>query len=850
MINLYKVGIRTLIVIALSLTLAENSFSKIGLGSEDKSAPIKSQPPSVCNGNVYLTTQAEVDAFPATYHCTEINGVLSISGNDITNLDSLYQITRINGNPGNLYIVGNPLLENIDGLSSLSYVGFGWVYISDNPSLTNLNGLSSLTLIKGGGPTAGLEIKNNGALADVNGLSSLAQIDGAKRYLTVTGNSQLARCCGLYKILKSESLNCSYGCSFVTVSENGSGCTQSEIVAAGPCPIVYNGNITLSSQTDVDTFPATHGYTEITGRFTISGADITNIDSLYSLTKVGELIILGNDELTNLNGLSHLQEVTANCSSIGCGGTNMGFTISNNALLSDISALSSLTKIGPDLVISSNPKLSNLEGLNNVVTVNGRLWIGDNALLSNLNGLASLASIGFYQLVINNNPSLTSLEGLRLITSIPGSLYINNNASLPNLNGLESLTQLNGGGGAYLTISNNASLANIDALSSLRSIHGGSSPSGGLTISNNPMLANLDGLQSLNGISGLYLGTLEITNNASLHEVDGLSSLDTLSGFNLRVTVKDNPLLSNVNGFSSIGLSTPRPTIIVNNNPALTESCGLYGIVSYANHNPGGYVDVTGNGAGCTKSEILAGGPCTGSTTEISSMIFSAVTDTTMTVSFAAASGNPDGYITLMQAFGSPNPDDAPVDGTVYQPGGTIGSSTIVINVGPETSLDIVYLIPNVDYYFDVYSYKISDGYYDYLTDNPLEGIQRTSSSDSTISPSASARMRSGQVSKSSGYSEHLVGNENVSPFPNPFSENITIPFTTKNQNTFVQIVIYDLMGRRIANVANQNFDPGYHEAKWEGIDNLGSRVSQGLYVYSIKTNETNHEMQGMLVAK
>ena len=57
-------------------------------------------------------------------------------------------------------------------------------------------------------------------------------------------------------------------------------------------------------------------------------------------------------------------------------------------------------------------------------------------------------------------------------------------------------------------------------------------------------------------------------------------------------------------------------------------------------------------------------------------------------------------------------------------------------------------------------------------------------------------------------------------------------------------------MGRRIANVVNQNFDPGYHETKWERTDNAGSRVSQGLYIYSIKTNETNREMQGMLVAK
>jgi len=63
-----------------------------------------------------------------------------------------------------------------------------------------------------------------------------------------------------------------------------------------------------------------------------------------------------------------------------------------------------------------------------------------------------------------------------------------------------------------------------------------------------------------------------------------------------------------------------------------------------------------------------------------------------------------------------------------------------------------------------------------------------------------------------------------------------------------VQIVIYDLLGKRIADVVNQNFSPGYHETEWRGTDNSGNRVSQGIYIYSIRTGKTDSEVRGKLV--
>jgi hypothetical protein len=387
--------------------------------------------------------------------------------------------------------------------------------------------------------------------------------------------------------------------------------TLSTSFAVGKQTAACSGDIMLSTQASVDAFPAVHGCTEITGKLTISGPDITNIDSLYTLTKVAELSIIGNNNLVNLNGLLHLERVTTICLGIGCGGEDKGFLIKNNALLSDVSGLSSLTEvIKGDLVISSNPRLASLHGLNNLVSIGGRLGIENNATLGNLDGLSSLATIGYLSLTLSDNPSLTSLEGLSLLTSIPGSLFINNNDLLPNLNGLDGITKLDGLSGASLYINGNASLTNIDALSAVTTITQ-NGPYAELRIGNNPLLANINGLQSLTEIIGGIGGvSLTISNNDSLLDLDGLAALDTLFGFNLFVGITDNASLTSVRGLSSLNLITQRPNVTATNNTSLMQCCGFYKIVARANQYPGGSATVSGNGAGCTEEDIMAGGPC------------------------------------------------------------------------------------------------------------------------------------------------------------------------------------------------------------------------------------------------
>jgi hypothetical protein len=116
-------------------------------------------------GDVTLTTQAEVDAFVVQYpNCTEIDGNLRIAGN-IGNLDSLSNITDVNGNL-ELIQAGNNI--NTSGLQNITSIG-GKLEVRFFGGITNLDFLQDLTSI------GGLHIQNS----SVNNIQGLANVSGA-----------------------------------------------------------------------------------------------------------------------------------------------------------------------------------------------------------------------------------------------------------------------------------------------------------------------------------------------------------------------------------------------------------------------------------------------------------------------------------------------------------------------------------------------------------------------------------------------------------------------------------------------------------------------------------------------
>jgi hypothetical protein len=111
---------------------------------------------------------------------------------------------------------------------------------------------------------------------------------------------------------------------------------------------------------------------------------------------------------------------------------------------------------------------------------------------------------------------------------------------------------------------------------------------------------------------------------------------------------------------------------------------------------------------------------------------FSAVTTTSMNVSFVNAAGPPDGYIALRRVGTSPT--NTPVDGTAYTVGATIGSSTVAY-VGSANSFSETALTAGTTYHYDIFSFNGAAASIKYRIASPLEGSQSTSVAEPANQP-------------------------------------------------------------------------------------------------------------------
>lgn len=324
------------------------------------------------------------------------------------------------------------------------------------------------------------------------------------------------------------------------------------------------GSVTLTSQAEVDAFNCS----EVERFLRITGDDITNLDALSSLEKVGALVIENNPNLQNVDGLSSLAKV-------GVQDRSASFSISNN------------------------PMLTNLDGFHSLDSVGGNIIISGNASLKTINGFSLIKQT--HSISITGNQSLETVGGFTSVTQMysysagailhPVELRISGNTALQTINGFSSLRSLNGYGGAFLYITDNDALTSFNGLASLGGV-GTMWMDAGLFINNNKSLKNLDGLASFEGIGwGIYVaptgkGTISISNNLALENVDALSS----------VTIGEDYI--------------PTFFLNVNGNPSLERCCGLFTLLQAIAQLGLTNVDISNNGTGCTADEIIAGGAC------------------------------------------------------------------------------------------------------------------------------------------------------------------------------------------------------------------------------------------------
>jgi hypothetical protein len=431
-------------------------------------APIIERRGLIISGNTSLTN------LDGLQNLISVGGDIVISGNSkLLTIKKLNKLTTVHGGVG---IINNGELSSLDGLQGLISLQ-NHLDISGNVSITSLVGLENLTSVGNEllGPdnqnlSGSLMIRYNNSLLNLDGLKnlitigedfsitgndSLNNLDGIENLTSVgegnvfkTGdieilnNPELDRFCGLYKLLCSDEGKLA---GELNIDGNKVDPTMDVICNDGPCITIYNGDLTLSSQAEVDAFY----FTEITGNLTIGGdynisSDITNLTQLSSLISVGgNLDIFKNDFLTNLGGLENL--------------TYLGgfFSSMNMFALKNVDGLRNLTSINGNLILAGNPSLSNIDGFENITSVGGYLQIAANGLLTNIKGLQNLISVGSWFDIVNN-ASLTNLSGLEKLTTVVGNLDIHSNEALTSFCDLYPLIKGDGLGGVYTVYDNAA----------------------------------------------------------------------------------------------------------------------------------------------------------------------------------------------------------------------------------------------------------------------------------------------------------------------------------------------------------------------------------------------------------
>lgn len=71
--------------------------------------------------------------------------------------------------------------------------------------------------------------------------------------------------------------------------------------------------------------------------------------------------------------------------------------------------------------------------------------------------------------------------------------------------------------------------------------------------------------------------------------------------------------------------------------------------------------------------------------------------------------------------------------------------------------------------------------------------------------------------------------------YPNPFNPSTTIKFEMQ-QKQHVKLEIFDITGKLIRKLIDNEMNAGLHELSWNGKDADGNQVNSGMYFYSLKS--------------
>lgn len=73
--------------------------------------------------------------------------------------------------------------------------------------------------------------------------------------------------------------------------------------------------------------------------------------------------------------------------------------------------------------------------------------------------------------------------------------------------------------------------------------------------------------------------------------------------------------------------------------------------------------------------------------------------------------------------------------------------------------------------------------------------------------------------------------------YPNPFNPETTIQYQMPKRSE-VKLVIFSLLGQRVATLVDEVQSIGVYSVQWDGKDDTGKEVASGVYLYRLQTNQ------------
>ena len=72
---------------------------------------------------------------------------------------------------------------------------------------------------------------------------------------------------------------------------------------------------------------------------------------------------------------------------------------------------------------------------------------------------------------------------------------------------------------------------------------------------------------------------------------------------------------------------------------------------------------------------------------------------------------------------------------------------------------------------------------------------------------------------------------------PNPFNAETLLHYALPKAQR-VRLTIYDMLGRKVRTLMDEDHPPGWHQVTWDGRDESGRQVASGIYFYRLQTPE------------